>query len=170
MNKLTKPTIETLQQIILIIDNPALSTKIYADSGIGRHVRHVIDHFMALKNSLKTNLVDYNCRHRDSEIEIDKQQAKQSLVAMIDWLDSNQLEDRMIKVYSEISCQQTLSCEFCSTVDRELLYLINHTIHHTAYIKLVMQTYDIKLDKSVGLAPGTATYFRQQEQVSSCAH
>ena len=47
-----------------------------------------------------------------------------------------------------------------SNIGRELLYLINHSIHHMAYATLLARTHGIELPAGIGLAPGTASYER----------
>ncbi|HFB64948.1 MAG TPA: hypothetical protein ENJ60_05330 [Aeromonadales bacterium] len=161
--KATRSSLEQIQLIVEMIEEGQKETNenIYAESGIGRHIRHVTDHFLALKNGLDNLLVNYNHRHRDSLIETSLKEARAILVYLQDWLSAINSENLQLVIKSEINCEKEESVKIFSSIERELLYLINHTIHHAAYIKLLLQHYQINLPDEIGIAPGTATYFRQ---------
>lgn len=76
-------------------------------------------------------------------------------------------------ITSEIDCLTTLTQKFRSNVAREALYLINHTIHHAAYIRLLLKGCGIELASHIGIAPCTATFQRESQQAtiesSACA-
>jgi len=69
-----------------------------------------------------------------------------------------------LRVRSEICCDQEISLEFESNLARELLYLINHTIHHAAYMKLIAEKNGVDIEDTVGLAPSTSTFLRNSPQ------
>jgi len=68
-----------------------------------------------------------------------------------------------VVVISEIDCAQSIVQRFDSSVDREFLYLINHTLHHLAYVGLVLSHAGLALPPHVGVAPGTASFLRQEQ-------
>jgi uncharacterized damage-inducible protein DinB len=146
---------------------PSERIRLYQSVGVGRHVRHIIDHFNALKNVeliAATALIDYNQRSRDSVIEHDVEQgeiAVQSLAAWIAGFDPSCLTDAVL-VRAEISCSHTENGEFRSSFAREILYLINHTIHHAAYTKLLLSREGLQLPAHVGIAPCTASFLRNK--------
>ena len=168
MKQLHKATTEALQQVQQLIDacdrTQYNQPCIHSESGIGRHVRHILDHFLALQAGLTENLIDYNRRHRDTNIENDPEIASQLVNNLLQWFTHSEhaLADRNIQVESEISISQEQNMSFESTINRELCYLINHTIHHVAYAKLVAKNLGVSLDSTIGIAPSTATYLRQQ--------
>ena len=67
-----------------------------------------------------------------------------------------------IQVYSEIDCLQTQNMTFKSSVAREFLYLINHTIHHAAHISLIASQHNVEIPLNTGMAPCTMTFLRSQ--------
>lgn len=159
-----------LDQILVVVDCiqelPEQKNKnLYQIIGVGRHIRHVIDHFLALKNGVDKGVVDYNLRQRDSIVEQDIHAARAHIVEIIDWLHELKLDDVDLEVLSEIDCLQTVNRSFKSCFERELLYLINHTVHHAAYMKLLAKTKGVMLPDHIGIAPSTATFLRQ-----SCAY
>jgi hypothetical protein len=168
MKQLRDAITEALQQVQYLIESCDEQRYnqpcIHSESGVGRHVRHILDHFLALQDGLDKNLIDYNKRHHDSSIEDNPAIALALIFKLQNWfIKSDQaLADRTIKVESEISVSHQENMCFTSTINRELCYLINHTLHHVAYAKLVAKSLDIKLDDSIGIAPSTASYLRQQ--------
>lgn len=71
-------------------------------------------------------------------------------------------DERLIT--SEIDCLTTLTEKFRSNVAREALYLINHTIHHATYIRLLLKGCGVELASHIGIAPCTATFQRESQQ------
>ncbi len=170
MNALHKSSCSSLEQILAIltavhqkqIDH---SQEIYISAGVGRHIRHIIDHYSALKNGLDSGVVDYNQRTRNSVIETNLFSAKEKIQKISDWLNNQEDCNKDVIVNSEIDCEQSINQKFSSNKDRELLYLINHTIHHAAYIKLQLQKFEVYLPEQIGVAPCTASHLRQETLV-----
>lgn len=171
---LREALLQSLDQIRRILDRlDALASPdggwLYAETGIGRHLRHINDHFLALIEGGEAGWVDYNRRHRDSPVECDLQAGRDQLEGILDWCRETELEERSLRIVSEIDCRASHSLSFESNLSRELLYLINHTIHHAAYIRLRLAQEGVELPPDIGLAPGTASYLRDLEQARTCA-
>ncbi len=164
MNQLLKGCSEALEQVSVIIHAIGQHTEeVYQTTRAGSHVRHMVDHFIALQQGIASGIIDYNRRNRDSVIESDINEGLQAIENIINALGKMTTQDRKVSVISEIDCHQTLSEHFDSTVRRELLYLINHTIHHTAYMKLLVKPFGVELPDEIGIAPGTATFLRNTQ-------
>ena len=165
LSALRNAVIEALTQMSSLVvvaqkaSNP--TANVYADSGVGRHVRHVADHFRAFESGIVTGTIDYNERRRESELEQCANLGLAEIQEIRENLKFVQASFQTVSVESEISCIQRDSrlCE--STFDRELMYLINHTIHHVAYASLLLQQFGLTPDASLGYAPATATFLRQ---------
>ncbi|MCB1665488.1 MAG: hypothetical protein KDI28_06885 [Pseudomonadales bacterium] len=149
-----------------------LGNEVYLDANVGRHLRHVLDHAEALKQALDTGLVDYDQRDRGNAVETDRLMAMQQLSLLRLWVQTEDLDNRRIAVASEIDCDNTQRMQFDSNLHREILYVINHTIHHAAHIKLALKQFGIALPDAIGIAPGTATHLRRSgaDAASPCAH
>lgn len=164
MPKLRDATIESLGQMRSLISSvkntQGISGNLYATSGIGRHVRHVVDHFRALQGGVESGIVNYDVRHRDSDMEQIADLGLAEIQDLISWLQSLATDETPVEVVSEISCLHDESRHFQSNIRRELLYLINHTIHHAAYAALIARQNGVDPDAGIGLAPATATYLR----------
>lgn len=168
---LRNATLEVVQQAEQLI---SLSKVVYskpttvAMSPIGTHMRHIIDHLWAFQEGLQTGCVDYNLRHRDTVLESDSDLAIKAVSRFSEWLNTINLDNKPLTVISEISVSHCESTLMKSNLNRELAYLISHTLHHMAYAKLLAKLHGIEVPDHIGIAPATATYLRGQK-VSACA-
>lgn len=165
MKQLREATIEALDQTRVLIETIAGHEEgqgIYKQAGIGRHVRHILDHFLVFRSGLDGGQIDYNKRNRDSEVEVNLFLACKMLDELKHWAASTkQLEDdRPITIVSEVSCSRTINTRIDSSVKREMHYVNYHCIHHLAFCALLAKQHGIESDPAIGLAPGTATHFR----------
>lgn len=135
--------------------------QLFIEQRIGAHIRHVHDHFKSLFIGLKTGVVDYNLRNRDGMEEVNLSISLSENKHILNQLSKLSVASSKIEIISEINCDSTENLQMTSSVERELLYLINHTIHHAAIIKHLMDKAGISCPPEIGLAPGTATYYRQ---------
>lgn len=167
MSRLHDVTIEALNQIRSLIDSiestSGASENLYASSGIGVHVRHVADHFRALQEGVTSGTVDYNVRRRECALERRSDLGLLEIESLITWLQTAAFNEVPVTVVSEISCLQTETVQFQSNTNRELLYLINHTIHHAAYAALLARQHGVTPDPGIGNAPATASYLRDSD-------
>ena len=165
MTTLCRATIEALDQIRSLIATAqsasSAGSNLYAEFGLGCHVRHVADHFRALEAGIESGVVDYNQRRRECALEHNAEAGLTEIRELIEWLVQIDLHaGSVIAIESEISCHRTEMRRCNSTLDRELLHLINHTIHHAAYAALLLRQRGLKPDQSVGYAPATSSYLR----------
>lgn len=172
---LLNSTCIALKQITMLLTLLSSQTKtkqrhLFVEQRIGAHVRHVHDHFRSLFVGLNSGIVDYNLRNRDSAEELDIQTSLTEHDKIFAKLNTLDISAARIEIISEINCHATENLQMASSVDRELLYLINHTIHHAAIIKLIMELGGVACPHEIGLAPGTATYYRQlPHEAGRCA-
>jgi len=152
----------TLQQGIVFLQQ--LSPAVYAaapavcDSPIGKHVRHIIDHFESLRAAVTTHTLDYEHRHRGAVVEHCHNTAMDVLAELHDWvlhLPSNALNE-VIHVHADIGIGAPHYAQVTSTIGRELMFCASHAIHHYAFMKIIASTFGITADDQFGLAPSTA--------------
>jgi hypothetical protein len=160
-NALTN-SLHQIGEILETIDNlpNAKATEFYCNTNAGKHVRLVLDHILAFIPSITSGTLDYNRRNRESDVETNWHAAKTQLHEILKSLETLPLENTPLEVISELDSIQTANQNFTSNVPREVLYLINHTIHHVAYIRLLAKGCGITLGDHIGIAPATATYIR----------
>ena len=134
-------------------------------ASIGQHTRHFIEFYQCLLDQTSNggSIVNYALRARDLRIEENPEFAGSRV---------NELCMRILDVRENTSC--TLICDehvdgnsgvtVESNFERELIYNIEHTIHHLAIIKIGLHAIAprIELPTHFGVAPSTIQHKQQQ--------
>lgn len=168
MQPMIEASCQVLDQLSLLIQDVSIS--IYSEAttistyGVGRHVRHILDHYVALQKGIDSGCVDYNFRQRESVLEHQPSMALEMVEAIKQWVNQPQLSQKLrspILIESEISVTKSQSVVLESCVERELWYCLNHCIHHMAYAALLAKANGEVVDKTIGIAPATASFLRE---------
>lgn len=130
----------------------------------GQHMRHILDHYLALKAGLESGCIDYNKRNRASDIETDPNAALQQWCGIEHWLAAISERDGAlpVQVISEVSLQQQRSLSATSSLARELVFVASHAIHHFSLLAISQSLMGEQTMLNFGLAPATLSYQRQQ--------
>ena len=124
-------------------------------SSISQHVRHVIEFFQCLLSGYETGKINYDKRRRDHLIEADKEFAKQCLVAIND--NIYQINKPMV-LHASFGTEGP-SWTIPTTYYREIVYNIEHAIHHMAIIRIgITEISKITLPHEFGVASSTLKY------------
>ena len=130
---------------------------------IGKHVRHIIDHYTALllSTSGTGELLDYENRNRDLSLETDRRAAASRLSEL-----AQELERRYSKeAPGELGMIHNSDGERLlvrTSVDRELVFLASHTIHHMAIIGMLAEQAGVEVSAEFGVHPSTLRYLERQ--------
>lgn len=132
-------------------------------SSIGAHIRHIIDHFLAIQAGLSAGHIDYNKRHRHNQIEQFPQLAIEQLESIIRWISelTDEVRESKVQVTTEIDISHTKSASCESTIERELIFVTSHAIHHYALIRIICNLLDKQLPEFFGYAPATITHLNR---------
>jgi hypothetical protein len=132
-------------------------------SSAGAHMRHIIDHYLALISGLQLGKVDYDIRHRNSKVELEAQLALDKLLQISNWFKSLVNTDltRDLTLSTEVSVHEKKVQLVPTSLARELVFVGSHAIHHYAMIAQIAQHQKITLPSNFGIAPATATYLRK---------
>lgn len=122
--------------------------------GIGRHLRHVLDMYRALRSGVAVGEVNYELRNRDSAIERSRAQAIESLSEVDAWI-ALIAEDRSLHVHTRVSTVLDTIETLDSRLSRELAFVASHSVHHLAYAVVLARLQGCDVDESLGLAPAT---------------
>ena len=125
---------------------------------IGRHLRHCVDHFVCLLTGLDTGIVDYDARDRDARLEQDPSfflKALASVVRRLEAIDPTTIHRRL--TLRQESAPDSRS-QMDTNVERELVFLSGHTIHHLAIMKLLAEGHGVELPEELFMAFSTANY------------
>jgi hypothetical protein len=130
-----------------------------SNATIGEHTRHIIEMFQCLENFYESGIVNYDKRERNILIQTDTQFAVDSIYT---------IKRKLEKPNKEIELQQIIDGEeirIKSNYEREILYNLEHCVHHQALIKVaVLQCGNVTLDADFGVARSTIEYRKQCAQ------
>lgn len=147
-------------------NNSAHYRKVFAPlfiSSAGAHMRHIIDHYLALIVGFPLGKVDYDVRHRNSNVELEPELALKKLAQISNWIKSLAETDltRAFTLSTEISVHEQKVQSVPTSLARELVFAGSHAVHHYAMIAQIAQQQDMVLPINFGIAPATATYLRK---------
>jgi hypothetical protein len=112
--------------------------------------------FQCLENFYDSGIVNYDKRERNILIQTDTDFAIKSIENIKNNLDKN---NKQIKLQQVIDGEEIL---IDSNYNRELLYNLEHCIHHQALIKVaIIQNKNIIIDENFGVARSTIEYRNQ---------
>lgn len=132
------------------------SCEALSNSTIGEHTRHILEMFQCLEKSYESGVLNYDKRERNKRIQTETQFAKQCILDVESGLKR---ENKTIYLEQMID---GLTFRIQSNYYRELLYNLEHCIHHQALIKVaVLQFENILLDDNFGVARSTIEYRNQ---------
>jgi hypothetical protein len=153
-----KNILNQLRQVLVQMDGDVYKKplKVLNNSTIGQHVRHVIEFYTCLYSGIETNQIDYDSRQRDMQIETDKQYSLNILDKINSLLEIDH-DDASLMLRTSFGQEFIL---VSTTFQRELTYLIEHTIHHLAIINIAINDSlpSIIVPKHFGVAFSTITY------------
>tara|TARA_Y100001949_G_scaffold152171_1_gene138393 strand:- start:3342 stop:3881 length:540 start_codon:yes stop_codon:yes gene_type:complete len=165
-------TLDQVETVLIELQKlpPMIADRLYVETRCGVHVRHILDHWRAILRiyTQSEDIVDYDRRNRYSEIESNRE-ACQNAIQLIheDIIKTNTERDRAIRIKSEFDTESEQSGLFASSLKREWLYVINHTIHHLAHIRLLLNNEGVKLPEHLGVAPSTRTFQRSDDEATA---
>ncbi|MFN0030618.1 MAG: DinB family protein [Flavobacteriales bacterium] len=151
----TSNTLREFGDVLQALPHGLYSTpcEVLNNSTIGQHTRHIIELYQCLLSGFDTGEVCYDKRQRDKRIEADVQFALISIEAILDKIER---KDKSLKVVYELDGKEVI---LNSNYRREVMYNLEHTIHHQALIRVALQALSaVPLPDSFGVAPSTLRY------------
>ena len=134
-------------------------------STIGQHIRHTVEFFMCLKQGVKIGSINYDKRAHDKQIETDKFSAMSALSQIHEFLNEMVYNPQLIlEVSYNLNNDKGIAVN--TNYYRELIYNIEHAVHHMAIIKIGIKEVApyISLPHEFGVAASTIRY---QETVAA---
>jgi hypothetical protein len=151
-------TLNELSDLLSQLSNHdySLPCRELSNSSIGQHSRHIIELFQCLESQYDNGIVNYDNRLRDYEIETNVNTAQMAIVSII-----NSIE----KPNKVLFLQQKIDTEVIhidTNYNRELLYNLEHCIHHQALIKVaVLKMNHLQINDDFGVAKSTIEFRKQ---------
>lgn len=130
-----------------------------SSASIGEHTRHIIEMFQCVENQYESGIVNYDNRDRNKQIQTDTNFA----ISQIHLIKNNlEKENKKIELQQIIDGEEII---IESNYNRELLYNLEHCIHHQALIKVaLLMSENLKVDVNFGVARSTIEYRNQCAQ------
>jgi uncharacterized damage-inducible protein DinB len=126
------------------------------NSTIGQHIRHILEFYIELYNGYPIGLIDYNGRKRDHDLQTCRESAIHKIQQISNII---MLENKELNVTVEFDSDDEIKQELPSNYFRELMYNIEHTVHHMALIRVgISLCSSILLPEDFGLAASTIKY------------
>jgi len=145
----------------------------YGCSSIGQHFRHILDMYRAVTPALSAApspapIIDYDVRRRGAAVETERKSAIAELQDLKHALINRTAPlDLQVEVKTEVCIDSTRCASMRSTLARELAFISSHAVHHFALIQLLARLLGASVDKSVGLAPASASHQRAEQSTIS---
>jgi hypothetical protein len=164
---LLSDVIEALEQGATLI--AAIPDEVYAGapvvlpcaSTVGAHYRHVLEHVQLLLDGLGDVMVDYDLRRRDPRVEVDRDVAMsltRRLCGGLRGLPLEQMEAPILIAHA--TCPTGDPHKVPSTTARELMFILSHTIHHWALVRMLVELHQHEAPATFGYMPSTLRHMQ----------
>lgn len=161
MQQLTQTSNQLFMQIenalqLITDEQYSFKNSLMSNATIGQHVRHVIELYQEMITGYTCGEINYENRRRNFLIETDKVFAITQMQALLTAIIK---PDKKLKLTTEYD----MDADSCITVEtnftREIIYNIEHTVHHMALIKVGFKSaFNIDLPNEFGVAASTLKY------------
>lgn len=125
---------------------------------IGKHLRHVVDHFLAAVggDSQAESVIDYDNRLRNVPMESSRAVAIREIEAARARVNAVRACAAIQPVRVRIMISRDgASAELSSTLAREIAFATHHAIHHQAMMRAIAGEFGIAISDAFGKAPST---------------
>jgi hypothetical protein len=132
--------------------------EILSSASVGQHTRHIIEFFLELFIGYATGIVDYDKRKRDGGLETNREYARNVLQQVVGLLD---FDNKALTLVVDFGDGGACSCRLPTNFYRELVYNLEHTVHHMALLRIgVNAVATISLPVNFGVAMSTIKYMK----------
>lgn len=126
-------------------------------TSLGKHIRHTLEFHQCL--FAEQPIISYDNRQRNALLETDRSEAIHCIEELITRLRFVQL-DKVLQLSVQYGAETIL---VTSSVKREMAFLIEHTVHHKAILRMALNQYfpQVTFDASFGYADSTIRFLEQ---------
>jgi hypothetical protein len=151
--------LEVIGNLLYTIESSIYAERIplLGHASVGQHVRHTLEIIQGLFTGLDAGVINYENRKRDLLLEINPQHALHvtKIFGQNLALENKDLLVEMVDEFSEMSIDSNLY--------RELHFVLEHTIHHMALIKIALRILGKDTtDENFGMSYSTIRYKETQ--------
>ena len=160
INSTARANVTTLEEGLALLNT--LSDEQYSQghrpafqSTIGAHFRHFLEHYQCFFDQLESDVICYDTRQRDASLE----QSKQHAVTIIDSILKKLHELNEAQASRQLLLKdEQIDAPISSNIQRELLFLQSHTVHHFAMIAAMARSIGVELAPDFGVAIQTRNF------------
>ena len=167
MHKLRETTEYTLTQLMDLARNLSdeefcSELPLLMNNSIGKHYRHIIEFYMVLVNGLNTGLINYDNRKHDPDLEQDRLRCIEILESICSELPAH-LSGKPLELRVCYSNDTDTYTSIHTNEERELVYNIEHAIHHMAIIRIALHHSfsHIEISQNFGYAYSTLKHLKR---------
>src|SRR5688572_8373855 len=161
--------LEQLTDIIHQIDETdfAKPSESLSRSTIGQHLRHTVEFFICFQHGYEQGLINYDKRGHDKLIETDKFIALAAIEQVLTFVTN--LEERVLRLEVGYDLQQENFVTVETNATRELVYNIEHAVHHMAIMKIGIREVApyVNLPADFGIAASTRRHAGQLQSLAN---
>ena len=126
---------------------------------VGPHLRHCVDHLRLLLDGWRSGTVDYDARPRDLRLERDPGALREALHEIAGSLAAIRSADLTNPLTVTQSAAPGLPpTSSLSRLDRELVFLSGHTVHHIAIMVFAARAAGVELPSRLAVAYSTEAH------------
>ncbi len=161
MMVLQQPIETIFQQLIGILQQLSKadytrSQSILGNATIGQHTRHIIELLQELEAGYSIGQINYDNCKRDLLLETYPENCINALQGFSETIARH---DKPLTIVGSYSNDDEMPLAVTSSYYRELIYNLEHAIHHMVYIRIGIEHLGtIVLPKEFGIAPATNRY------------
>ena len=128
-------------------------------NSVGRHLRHILEFYELAVRASQTGKLNYDQRDRNMSLENDPKVAIAKMKELI-VLMRIMNEDMVLKLEASYSSDTRHDVRITTTFYRELLYNVEHAVHHMAIIAIAVKVNftQIRLSENFGIAYSTVKH------------
>ncbi len=126
---------------------------------LGQHIRHTLEFYICLQSGANSGSVNYDNRDHDTTLETNRGLAMDAINAIQDFLTSTG-SNHNLTLEVNYDRDKDVLVQVDTNLYRELIYNIEHAVHHMALIKIGVKQMrqDILLPDDFGVAVSTLRY------------
>lgn len=134
-------------------------------ASIGQHLRHTLEFFLCLEKGLNEGIINYDKREHDMVLENDKFLALACIQHIRSFICAQQ-EDKTLLLEVNYNILKDESVTIPTSFTRELIYNIEHALHHIAILKIGLRESApyVVYDANFGIAASTIRHKDQKEK------
>jgi hypothetical protein len=128
-------------------------------STIGQHLRHTLEFFLCFQNGFQSGVINYDKRAHNRIIETNKSLALEAIHDVANFISGLKNNCSLVlEVGYDLENDESTTLE--TNASRELVYNIEHAVHHMAIMKIGIREVApyINVPESFGIAASTIRY------------